>query len=88
MSKIKSELNHSNVASLDFCIAFRIEKATIITTSTFRLVSSCSQLPSHIKSLVRPPKKRKTMEKNSKEVTTDSSSGSSEEREFIDISDL
>lgn len=58
MGPIKSELNFANsrVLQSDFCLKFQIGM-TVIHSSSFRLVSSCSQMPQEVRDTVRPPKK-------------------------------
>jgi hypothetical protein len=58
MGPIKEELHIQNTRQLtsDFCIQFKIG-TRVFYSSTFKLVSSCSQLPKEIRDFVRPPKK-------------------------------
>ena len=58
MTKIKNDMKSSNVKMDTFYIKLSIGQYQW-NTSSFKIVSSCSQLPADVKEGVRPPKKDK-----------------------------
>jgi len=67
MAPIKADLSSRNIKVSDttFCVRFSIGRRDW-TTETFKIVSSCSQLPNEIRNAVRPAKRPYTKSKGRK----------------------